>query len=859
MKRKLKILYITIYLIILCLICSAFSSCNNTTSSDKEIAKTNYDADESEWLISEGELIVLENERIRFTMDSSTGHFTVKNLSTGFEYSSIPKSEVATYSDEDTQRMTSEVTVTYYEKQSVPYFFYSSTDCTNIGQMKIKYNDNSVRVYYNLGAVASFIPSVIDRETYEKSILTNLGNKAKIRKMNRFYTLYSKEDPPEDFEDIMRTYPALKNYDFYILNADELNDNELSIVDEYIKLAGYTESSYKKMLKKYGISDQSSPSKAGFTIPVEYKLTEDGFSASILTDLITEVSEKYILQSVDFLEYFSACAEDKEGYFIVPDGNGCIIPFNSDISDTFEQDFFGTDYAKRQSKQNQLSQNLLLPLFGISKSDGGLLAIVESAAECASLCVKTMSDSIPLNHAYTHFKLREVRSSENSDDDANSIYNIFSGHLLNTNPIIRYVLLEDNQNNYTEIAKYYRNYLKNNGLLFEKKENNSKAPLYLDFLCFTKCDDTFMGVPYQKEVVLSTLKEIEEIVSELHNSGWENINIRLCGYGKSGLENGVPNQFDISKKVGTIEQLKALSEKLESKGGKLYLDANVQFVYQTSLFDGFSQKNDSAHYLDRSIIYIGKYDTITREYGKNILPRFFVTPFNYTSYAKSFSDSLTKKCGNISVGISVGTIGKYLLGDYSSSKDLDRTQSAICVKKMLNNLSEYYSLMSDNGNSYVLQYTSDILNVPLNSSNFDIEYQAVPFYSTVIHSSVNYAGFPDNLYADKNSALLQSLEFGAMPYLVCITSQDDILTGSAYESSLYSLNADRITEFTSRWEPVKNFINITSNSKISNHMIISEGVRKTSYENGHGVVINYNDYSIVYNNETISAKGYLIY
>lgn len=833
------------------------AACRSSTADLSAPAREcSVSVDDSNWKIAGSEPIVLQNASVLFSLNPTTTHFTVTDLQAGKQYSSVPESPVTTLSDEDTQRLNSELTITYYEKQSTAYYMYSAQDSVKCGQSKVCYSENAVRVYYTLGSPGYFVPAVFDQATFENEILGKLNSDAKVRKLSRYYTLYDRTNPVDDFEDKEKQYPLLKKENLYILDTEALNSNEQSIISEYMAVAGYTSKEYEALQQKLGIVTKSVNEPAGFVIPVEYRLTDDGFTASILTDRIAEQSSDFILQSIDFLEYFACAGEQAKGSFLVPDGDGSLLAFNNKSNGIYEQAFYGQDYSTKAEKLNQLSKNLLFPLFGISEDDGGILAIVEGAAEEGTLCVRPYCDSSPQNHAFVRFNMRKMDATDIGQDSLVPVYNLFSGHRLQTDPVIRYVLLSPGKCDYVGMAHYYRNYLQKKSLLADSTRSES-APVYLDFLCLTSKKRSFLGVPYTEKVALSTLTDIIGVVEKLQNAGFSDLRVRLCGYGDDGLENSVPDRFSLSEKVGTIKELKQLANLLQKDNGRLYLDANFQFVYTDHLLDGFSQKTDTAHYLNRSLVYTGRYDPVMRTYNRKSLPRFFVAPANYPRYARGFLDSLREKCGEMPIGISYGTVGSFLGGDYTSKQDFDRIQSRASLETALGYaVGQTNYLMADNGNAYILPYVQDILNVP-SSSGFDIEQSAVPFYSLVVHGTINYAGSPENLTGDKNKAFLRSLEYGANPYLLCITKEDALLSETVYETFLYSLSTeDCLDEFIERWSRAYPELAQNAQAGILSHQQLQKDLYQTTYDNGHGVIVNYGASSATVGGLTVGANDY---
>ena len=67
--------------------------------------------------------------------------------------------------------------------------------------------------------------------------------------------------------------------------------------------------------------------KLGFSIPVRFTITDDGFTSEIDAKNIIE-GENSIL-SISLLPYFGAAGSKDTGYMVVPDGSGAVVNFNN--------------------------------------------------------------------------------------------------------------------------------------------------------------------------------------------------------------------------------------------------------------------------------------------------------------------------------------------------------------------------------------------------------------------------------------------------------------------------------------------------------------------------------------------------
>ena len=301
-------------------------------------------------------------------------------------------------------------------------------------------------------------------------------------------------------------------------------------------------------------------------------------------------------------------------------------------------------------------------MFGILEDRTAVLGIVEGAAAEATLKVRTISPSSPRNVAYTSFSVRSMDVTNAGELRNIPKFNLYGKHLLKENPALRFVLLHgEKAQTYADLANAYRSYLPQTGVLTERLTTERDVPLYIDYLCALSDPSQFLGVPYDRRVVLSDLSSIMEVQSALREKGIGNTVIRLNGYTKDGIAHGRLNALSLYGGVGSTDELKTLIAQQNAAGGSVFFDADFQFVYRDRLGDGFDQKRDSAQYLNRSLIHTGDYDRVTRDY--TALPyRFYTSPAVWLDTARAFADDLGKTLGGGKAGLS------YLVGGSASRR-----------------------------------------------------------------------------------------------------------------------------------------------------------------------------------------------
>jgi len=179
-------------------------------------------------------------------------------------------------SEETANEFVSELVISYFDNRSGEFFMYSTADSVEKNNFLVKASSDAIRVTYNFGETNSeyFVPAVLTVDTYE-SVLDKLSSSGR-RRFGFYYELWTASEPSKEFDEMTEKYPALKKRDLYIL-CDTISEADYRNIDGYMSEAGYTVEEYEKLLKELDFTVTASD-KPGFSIPVEYKLTENGFS-----------------------------------------------------------------------------------------------------------------------------------------------------------------------------------------------------------------------------------------------------------------------------------------------------------------------------------------------------------------------------------------------------------------------------------------------------------------------------------------------------------------------------------------------------------------------------------------------------
>lgn len=244
-----------------------------------------------------------------------------------------------------------------------------------------------------------------------------------------------------------------------------------------------------------------------------------------------------------------------------------------------------------------------------------------------------------------------------------------------------------------------------------------------------------------------------------------------------------------------------------------------QLVYSDGLGDGFSQRTDTAYYLNKQLVAKGDYNLVTREYLTENRP-YFVTPARYLDFAGSF----LQEFAGAAQGIGYQNTGFLLGGDYSSGRNFNRTVSQRLTEQALESMSQQTQLLVGGGNGYVLPYASALTDIPTGSSDYDLQWKTVPFYQMVVHGSIPYSTVAYNTASARDDLLLKMIESGSGLHFSFICEDDDLLIDTPLQTELYSLAAEKWEdEIAVQFEQYGAFLESVRDVEITSHEELSNG------------------------------------
>ena len=796
----------------------------------------------------------LNNENLTLKISAVDTHFVLTDKKSGLTYySSAEASEDASTN--------SEVVLTYYDKDSVKNILYSSKNSVDFGAFTVKTDGNAIRVYYTLrkSEMIYFVPSAFDRNTFEKTILSSLSYSQQ-RRLGMFYKEYLTSDNDFDTTRQKENYKYLKKRDMYILSSD-LGESDYKEITELMQEVGYTADQYAEDSKRLSIVDANSSMMMEFTVPVEYRLTPDGFEAEVLTDLITITNDSYIPTNVSLLNAFGMCGREEKASLLIPDGSGAIIETDKNTDVTYKRMIYGDDPVIQNTASVQNVRSVPLPVFGMERENDGYFAVIKSLDSAAYINAVSAGSTNEYSRIYASFDIYPFDLTDVGKDMAIPVYNLYSEHQYLEHPVIRYYLLGKENKNYVSMAKIYRTYLIETQKISEEMLAKKKPSVYLDFIGLSSKQSAIMGVGYSKKITLSTIKGITDALHYLNENGIKNVNIRLKGYSSGETVHGIDDHFAIDGNIGSKSDLVLLATEVKKQNGILFLENDFERVYNNSLFDSFNALNHSARQMNQIVARSGKYDIVSNDLQEKFDICYLVSPRYYRSVYLHFTDSLTKRIRNdIKFGYSTAYLGEYLISDFSPKQNIDRSMSLTAYKSVLEDAkSKYEGVLTEVGNAYVLGAANHIINLPLSDSGFTLATHSIPFYQIALHGYVSFAGQAINTCSDPVKEMLLSAETGAAWYYSCLTESRDVLREADNLQEFLCTSFDDIkNDVVERSKSFTDKIPDLSNCTIEMHSEFDTNVYETVFSDGTAVLVNYNSYDYNKNGIFIEALNFAV-
>ena len=575
--------------------------------------------------------------------------------------------------------------------------------------------------------------------------------------------------------------------------------------------------------------------KTGFRLPVEYTLDGDCLKASLKTADIKEPDDEKTATEVTLLNSFGAGSESEDGYFVIPDGSGALVRFNSNKTmdtNAYQQRIYGSDQTIVPTSRGAVTEQIYLPVYGIVKDDRALLAVASKGDSNAYLTAQVSKQS---NSGYNlcnfTFILRGTDTFYMSGNNSDKLTVFETGDILSDDIEVRYYPIAKKGADYTDIASRYRQYLtEEKGVVPKAKENSS--PMYLDLYGGTLKKKPVFGIPVTMKQSITSYSEAETILRQLKDGGVEDINAVYNNWTSDGITHKVDTGASPAGKLGGKTGFKKLREYMDKNGCTLYPATDNRKFYSGNGYYSFTSTCVRVSGAYTRIVSYDRAYGIPDGFKKNMS---LLSPSYFSEVCSDAAESYSE--AGIS-GISISDMASSLYGDYGR-KNISRFKAMELEQESFGTLTDKLEngIIADGANAYALPYVSHITNVPLSSSRFDIFNEDIPFCQMVLHGLIPYSTTPVNGDPDYETLLLKAAVTGSSLSYDMIYEETSTLKDTDFDIYYYANYSNWTSAAAEQYRLLNPVLRSVSGSTITAYTSENNG-KNISAEYSNGTVIS---------------------
>lgn len=615
-----------------------------------------------------------------------------------------------------------------------------------------------------------------------------------------------------------------------------------------------------------------------FKIALEFKLTDKGIvislpqkslidSTNVTEDdpMYKDINGVYQISEISLCPYMTREDGSQSGYIIIPDGSGAVINFNNGKTSTVSASYYGKDLAYVDDVKVEDTAKLLLGMYAFvnttEANPGGLIAVIEKGGGQISVTAG-VDDSNKQNYAYYSAVLRSRESVKTGTVADNTPFDKYDKVLCPSDIVLNYLILDENETDYSSVAKKYRDYLiERDGLTYNDNTNTS-----LNELTFLGAFDKYallLGIKYMTSDSLTTFDQAQEILDELINNNVNNFTVSYKGWTKENLEYQLGGSLKVSNVLGKAASMSKFYQYCVGKGITFYPELNVtttkgyDYSFGSTKFTTRSVSNEeSIHY---------PFDLATGRPDKKLQETHILSPLYY----KSISEKLIADFNKLNMWNSEENGGFYLTdlgnkwsGNYKVNKQVYGGDAILYQQQALEILTQGNKIKIEAPCDYAFKYVDIAVGVPVTSNMYTIYDETIPFYQLVVNGLFDYTTENVNGLSNRSSAwyFAKALESGSnFSYLISAEDPAILLDTdyTQYYQAYYANWKETIINFTKEIDKLG-----IHNCYLTDYQIIN-GVSKVTYTNKTNnnetmvLVVNSTNVDKQYNGITIPAYGYI--
>ncbi|MFT3951854.1 MAG: DUF5696 domain-containing protein [Oscillospiraceae bacterium] len=506
-------------------------------------------------------------------------------------------------------------------------------------------------------------------------------------------------------------------------------------------------------------------------IPLVYTLDATGLTVSVDTANIVEKNNStvdgYRLLEVSITPNFGAApttdiaGNPVEGYMVVPDGSGAIINYNNGKGhyQPYIQQLYGKDLTPVPATAPAVTKQAYLPVCATVSGNDGLVMIATDGDSFASIQANVSGDKTEKQSYNKVGYTFEVRSTDKyfmAGAGTEGLNVIEKGDIKTDRIAVKFCPVSNDAGvNVADVAQLYRNYLISTVGLTDKAEAN-KTSFYLDLYGGVLKQTSVLGIPFDLKTSMTSFSQSDEIIKMLKDSGISNIVTNLNDWTDNAIDQNISTKAEASDELGGEDDFSALINKYAGSDVTIYPSlSNLTMAGSTWGYFTFSK---TAVRISNSFSRQPEFSLNYKRALTGVTPA-LLTP---TAYAKVFSQMIDSFSGNDLENIGFGGFSDTLSSDFSKKHSSSRDETmATIIKGYQDAQASKKSIIADEANAYILPYVDHITNVPVYSSNFDIEDASVPLYQMVVHGYIPYSTTAINASSNSSELFMLAIASGS--------------------------------------------------------------------------------------------------
>lgn len=581
----------------------------------------------------------------------------------------------------------------------------------------------------------------------------------------------------------------------------------------------------------------------GIELQLIVTLEAEGIKVEIPSSSIKETKDKVKLQSIYVYPFLGATkGQAVPGYLFVPDGSGALIQLdhqNTVATEPFIKRIYGSDLGMSGVKDNQDMTNepeiISYPVYGVvhNADVNGVVAIIEKGAEYGEINAYPAGITTPFNWVTSRFIIRESYFQPSNKKGEGFTVNQAKANQFDI--AVHFSLLSDQEANYVGMAKKYRDYLVDQGVLKAQEVSNENIPMRLEFLA----SDTKKALFGEKTVTMTSVEEMEAILNDLNQNDINHLKVVVRGWNKGGSSTGTLNHFPFEKTVGSAD------EWLDIINNESYADLEV-FFYTDYIkgykgTKGYSVLKDAAQMISEQLL--SSKDSI-KEFN-------YLSPLSTEKFMMNDKKAFDKYQIN---RLAMDTLGSKLYSNAASLTANTRSESIEIYNRSLGNMEMDLALYQPN--DYLWKNTTEYFDIPMGSSNYLSTTDTVPFLQIVLKGYLNFYATSFNFASNPDEFMLKLIDYGAYPSFY-LTEEDSVKllkTGSEWlYTSKYDILKEQILDV---YQTLNETLKLVEGEVIESRRVLAEDIIEVTYSNGISFIVNYTDHAYQQDGKNVVAKSF---